>query len=51
MSIDERIQFLTRCQFNASLNRAIEHRAAEIKRKSKKRWENGYHFEDLSPFD
>ena len=51
MSIDEHIQFILRCQFNAYCKRAIENRAAEIKRKSKKRWENEYHFEDLSPFD
>ena len=51
MSIDEHIQFILRCQFNAYCKRAIENRAAEIKRKNKKRWENEYYFEDLSPYD
>lgn len=52
MSIeDERIQFLTRCQFNAYCKHAIRNRANELKRNSLKRWENEYHFEDFSPMD
>lgn len=51
MSIEEHVQFLIRCQFNAYCKKAIANRAAEIKRKNKNRWENEYHLEDLSPFD
>ncbi|MBP3891134.1 MAG: sigma-70 family RNA polymerase sigma factor [Solobacterium sp.] len=51
MSLEEHVQFLIRCQFNAYCKKSIANRAAEIKRKNKSRWENEYYFEDLSPFD
>ena len=51
MSIDEHIQFLIRCQFNAYCKKAIVNIAKDIKRKNLKRWKNEYYFEDLSPLD
>ena len=51
MTIDEHIQFYIRCQFNAYCKKAIANKAKEVKRRNKKRWENEYYFEDLSPFD
>ena len=49
MSIDEHLQFIIRCQFNAFCKTAIRNRAAEIKRNNSKRWRNEFHFEDFSP--
>ena len=49
MAIDEHLQFVIRCQFNAFCKTAIRNKAAEIKRNSSKRWSNEFHFEDLAP--